>query len=161
MYTIAIGLVLTYLILYKLLFPRFFDEPISKLGQKSLFSLLIIVIISVANYLLIYYFLDIESGIGNRILHAFGGGFMTFLVCYLVVKDSRLPINKFQFFIISVLIVASLGIVNEIYEFILQNYFDVLAAATINDTWLDLISNSVGTLVASVCFVPFVNRKKS
>lgn len=154
------GFILTYFILYKILFPILFEKPLLPLGKGTILSFLIIIVLSLINYFFIISFLNIESGIGNRLLHAFGGAFIAFLVCFLVVKDGKLDISKFQFFIISLLMVTALGVVNEIYEFILQNYFDKIAAATVDDTWLDLISNTVGILVAGICFIPFINRKK-
>jgi hypothetical protein len=94
----------------------------------------------------------------NRVLHAYGGGFMAFLVCFLVVRDSKLSLTKFQFFIFSFLIVAALGVANEILEFFLQNYAGMIFSSHINDTWYDLMSNTIGSLIATVCFVPCIKK---
>lgn len=102
-----------------------------------------------------------DRGFGNRLLHAFGGGFLSFLICFLVVRDSGLKITRLQFFIFSLFVVTFLGVTNEIAEFFLQNYLAFHFADTINDTWLDLISNTVGALIGSVCFVPFIKSAKS
>ncbi|MBM3204789.1 hypothetical protein FJZ48_02295 [Candidatus Uhrbacteria bacterium] len=86
---------------------------------------------------------------------------MAYMVCFIAAKDSRVSISKFSFFVFSVLIVTGLGVANEIIEFIGQNYFHYLFAPHINDTWLDLISNTVGIAVGSACFVPFANFRKN
>ncbi len=82
---------------------------------------------------------------------------MAFMVCFLVVKDSKLPVTKFQFLIFSALIATALGVANELLEFFLQHYFGFISAASVTDTWLDLLSNTVGILLASICFVPFIS----
>lgn len=92
--------------------------------------------------------------LANRLLHAVGGGLMAFYICYLVAKDNKLPITKFQFFVISFLTVTSLGVANELLEGILQNRTSLEFAPTINDTWLDLASNTIGAMMGALWFVP-------
>jgi drug/metabolite transporter superfamily protein YnfA len=158
---ITIGLCLSYFILAEV-FYLFFEKQIGlkREVKRASFSLALIIVLSLAIYSLVFSIENVE--VGNRILHGFGGGFMAFLVCFLVVRDNKMPMTKTQFFILSSLFVTALGVTNEIVEFVFQNYFGqtLMAATTINDTWLDLVSNTAGLLIASVCFVPFVNRPK-
>jgi hypothetical protein len=93
--------------------------------------------------------------LGNRLLHIFGGGFLSFLICFFAVKDSELSISSFQFFSFSFLLVITLGVGNEILEFFLQNYAHFSFAQNVNDTWLDLISNAFGAIIAMACLTPF------
>jgi hypothetical protein len=135
-----------------------FGGEIKPINRKSYYSMILIFVLSIVVNFAVRYVPDIE--IGNRILHAVGGGFLTFLLCFLVVRDGEYKIGKAQFFIFSLLIVVFLGVINENIEFFLQHFFDYVAANSIDDTWLDLVSNSLGALIASLCFVPFINSKK-
>jgi glycopeptide antibiotics resistance protein len=92
----------------------------------------------------------------------FGGGFLSLLICFLATRNSKTSLSKFQFFIISSLIVSTMGVANEIIEFLLQNYtnLDFTFAQTINDTWLDLISNTIGALLGAILLTPFVRSRK-
>lgn len=154
---ITTSLCITYGLLY-LIFPIFFTNKTVQTSSRSIFSLGIIFLFSILGYAVAVTITDPE--LGNRILHGFGGGFMALLVCFLVVKDTNIQIRKFQFFLFSLLVVATLGVANEILEFFLQNYTDLVLAQSINDTWYDLISNSVGSFIAAVLFLPFIDNKR-
>lgn len=162
MYLLALtlGLCLVYFILF-FLFPYFFNGTLPNITSRALRSVVIILIASGLSFVIAGMIPDRE--LGNRVLHGLGGGWVAFLICFLAVKDSRLSITGFQFFILSALIVTALGVGNEILEFFVQQYFSfihfVFSVGPL-DTWLDLISNTVGILVGAVCFVPFINRKK-
>ncbi len=159
LYTITFGLCVSYFILF-FLFPYFFNGVRgARLSYKSLLSIVIICLISFVSCYIALRIHDKE--IGNRILHIFGGGFTAFLVCFLAARDSGIRLKKFQFFLFSFLVVIALGVLNEVIEFLLQYCFDIISAKTPVDTWLDLNSNIVGILIASVCFVPFISRKDS
>ncbi len=119
-------------------------------------------IVAIVVAMLIVVILVPDPALSNRIQHAFAGGFAAFLVCYLAVRDLNISINKFQFFVFSSLIVTALGVGNELAEFIFQEYIPIFPfqfAETPIDTWLDLVSNSVGVIVGALCFTPFINRK--
>ncbi|MDB5239366.1 MAG: hypothetical protein JWO00_701 [Candidatus Parcubacteria bacterium] len=154
--TITASLVAAYFILYAF-FPFFFGQKLERPGARSIISVLIIVILSFAGYAVVLHTRDLEMG--NRILHGFGGGFVAFLVCFLAVRDSRISITKFQFAVLGSLIVTGLGVANEIVEYFLQNYGGMVFLRTTNDTWLDLMSNTVGIIIALAVLVPFVGRK--
>lgn len=159
MYLVAItlSLCISYFTL-SFIFPFFLENRLLKIGLKSLVSIGLIFILSFLGYFIAFNIQDSE--LGNRFLHGFGGGFMALLVCFLVVKDSGLQIRKFQFIFLSLLTVTALGVANEILEFFLQNYAGMTFSTSVNDTWLDLISNTVGMLIAVISFTPFVNIKK-
>lgn len=154
---ITFGFCVSYFFLLFLL-PYFFDGTRKiRISYRSLISIIIICLVcyvSMASALSIH-----DKEIGNRLLHVFSGGFTAFLVCFLAVRDSGLKIRKFQFFLISFLIVTFLGVVNEVIEFFLQYYFNFISASRAIDTWLDLTSNIVGALIASICMVPFIPKK--
>lgn len=152
----TLSLCVTYFVIFNYS-PLFFNTSAVKISSKSFKSVAFIASLSLLGYLIAFNIPDLE--LSNRFLHGFGGGFMAFLVCFLAIKDSKLPIKKFQFFVFSILIVVTLGVANEILEFFLQNYFDVIASSSINDTWLDLISNIVGATIAGICFTQLINRE--
>ena len=138
------------------LFPYFFKNTHPALNRRSLYSILYIFLFSLLVYTVSFSLTD--QNLGNRIMHTFGGGFLAFFTCFLAVRDSQLRIGKFQFFLFSFLIVISLGVANEIMEFILQNHFNFIFSQTINDTWWDLTSNLIGALIASAILIPFIKK---
>ncbi len=140
------------------LYPYFFTGATAWPGRRAnLFSLLAII---VATFVIFSLVLNVSDPIlANRLQHALGGGFMAFFVCFLAATRSAISLSRFQFFCFSFLIVTALGVANEVLEFFLQNYFGLHFASAVNDTWLDLISNVIGALVASIIFVPFVRKK--
>lgn len=156
LFSVTLSLCLAYFILYFFL-PKFFNIKLQKIEIHSLFSVAIIFIVSLVGYFI--YFLIPDAELSNRFLHGFGGGFMAFLVCFLVVRDLKMPINKFQFAVISILIVTALGVANELLEFFLQVFAGFTFAPDVNDTWLDLLSNTVGIIIAAFAFTPLVNKK--
>jgi hypothetical protein len=150
---LAAGMGLGYLALLYL-FTYFFTGRLPTLGPRSFYTALGVVVLSLAGYGVSFSYPDPE--IGNRILHAFGGGFLAFLMCFLVWRETKLPITIFQFTVFSALIVTAMGVGNEMLEFFLQNYRDLLFARDPNDTWLDLISNTVGLAIAAGLLLPFM-----
>lgn len=159
MYLLALtlGMCFSYFILLYLFFAFFKNEqPLFR--RESLYSVVLIAFFSILTFIASVIIPDRQ--LANRFLHAIGGGFLSFLICFLVVRDSKLRLSRFQFFIFSALVVTAMGVANEVLEFFLQNYFHFTFSKTINDTWLDLLSNSVGILIAALLFTPFVGRKK-
>jgi hypothetical protein len=152
---ITVSLCLVYFV-FCFLYPYFFRQPISPLKPRIFISLAIIIAVSVLVHLISFNITNQE--ISNRLLHGLGGGFLGYLICFLVVRDGKLNITKFQFFVFSFLLVTALGVGNEIIEFIIQNHLHLIFAPNINDTWLDLVSNTVGTLFGAVLFTPFIKR---
>jgi len=116
-----------------------------------------ILALSLAVYAISMSIEDIETG--NRIIHAFGGGFLAYMACYLAARDTGLHVSKIRFFIFCFMLVMTLGIFNEVVEYVMQNHFHFTAAPNVNDTWLDLISNIVGTLIAAIWLTPRLRSK--
>jgi ABC-type Co2+ transport system permease subunit len=149
---ITLAMCIGYFILLAVL-PLFFAQKITRPKKNQLIPLVYIILFSTLAYAVSFLIQDIE--LGNRFLHIFGGGFLGFFVCFLATRNSGVHVNKFQFFMFGALIVLVLGIANELLEFILQNYWGFIMSISVNDTWLDLASNSVGVILASIFFVPF------
>lgn len=152
-FLIASGFCVVYAFLY-LLFPLFFTGSRAPANKRSLLSIACIIFIWIGVWHISGQIPDLDWS--NRFLHVFGGGFLSSLICFLVVLDSKLSITKFRFFVFSFLIVLSLGVANEILEYFLQEFTSLSFANTANDTWMDLISNTVGALIALVCLAPFI-----
>jgi hypothetical protein len=151
--SVTIGLSVAYLFLY-FLFPLFFNSKLPQLTNRSFLSIFYIGALSFISYFISFQVSD--PWLSNRLLHTLGGGLLSFVTCFLAIKDSKLSIGKFQFFLLSFLIVIALGVGNEIIEFFLQNYFHFTFAQTVNDTWLDLINNIVGALIGAILLTPFI-----
>jgi len=157
MYFVAltVALSLSYFILH-ILFNLFFQGEFVAIPARAPRSVLYIAILSVIAYAISFSISNVE--LSNRVLHAFGGGFVSFFVCYRVVNDAKTPITKFQFFIFSALVVIAMGVANEILEFFLQNYSHFVFSRNPNDTWLDLISNTIGVLIGGFALTPFLRK---
>lgn len=91
---------------------------------------------------------DLE--LGNRILHALGGGFLVVFICARAARDMHLHIRPLQFVIFATLVATALGVGNELAEFALQYSGLRVFARSVDDTWLDLASNTVG-IIAGLC----------
>ena len=118
---ISFGFFLVYSFLFYL-FPLFFKNTLPSYKNLSFSSYFLILSICIVAFIASFSVKDLD--LSNRILHTFGGGFVTFFVCFLVVKDTNLQISRFQFFVFSFLVTVSLGAANEILEYFLQNYLN-------------------------------------
>jgi hypothetical protein len=147
----------TYLLLFYL-FPIFFNQPTSTPTVRSLKYILIIISLRIITHFISFSIPN--EALGNRFLHGFGGGFLVIVMCFLIVRDTKVQISRFQFFLFAFLIATALGVANEILEFALQNTTSFIFAPTINDTWLDLVSNTVGALLGLCVFFPAIKGKK-
>ncbi|MDQ2933220.1 MAG: hypothetical protein M3Q80_02460 [bacterium] len=154
---VTFGLCFVYLFL-EYVFNLFFEKHLVHLSKRSIGSVAVIVFVSFLGYFLVSLIPDIETS--NRLLHMFGGGFLGMMVCFLVVKDSCIHITRFQFFVFSFFVVTALGVSNEIMEFVLHRYFGLEFATHVTDTSLDLISNTIGIIIGSIAFTPFVKNDK-
>ncbi|MEK7621737.1 MAG: hypothetical protein AAB415_01020 [Patescibacteria group bacterium] len=132
--------------------PAFFNQArecwgVSSSRHRAVQSIALIIAVSIGSLLLSSSVVDPEWS--NRLQHALGGGFVSAVVCFLAFRDSGLlaKVGRTRFAVSSFFLVIALGVFNEVAEFILQNYFDLRFASTINDTWLDLISNIVGLIL--------------
>ncbi len=125
--------------------------------KRRLCSLVTLVVASAIGYTLAFQIADEE--LSNRVTHALGG-FFSVTLGYLVVRDFGFVFSKIAFLVLVGLIATALGVGNEILEYFLQNHLAYISADNINDTWLDLISNTVGIAVAALILTPFVSGGK-
>jgi hypothetical protein len=154
LFSITAGMCISYFALHWVFATFFKSRLLPTQSPFSLMSLGIIVLLSLASYALAGWVSNPE--LSNRLLHMLGGGFLAMATCFLVVRDSQFIVSRTQFLLLSFLVVMALGVGNEIVEFVLQNYFYWKFAQTVNDTWLDLISNLLGALAGGVVFTPWV-----
>ncbi len=154
---IGIGMCISYVVIAEV-YWLFFVGSLAPLRRRSLLSIVLIFLFCAAAFTVSLMIPDKEFG--NRVLHALGGGFVAFFVCFRAVRDTRLPITRFQFFILGALTVTAMGVGNELLELLLQTTLGFFFSQNPYDTWLDLLSNTVGILVAAAVMVPFVPKKK-
>ncbi|MDB5266221.1 MAG: hypothetical protein JWN89_36 [Parcubacteria group bacterium] len=157
--SLLFGISFAYPILYLVslfLVAYFFEQRIPKLDfHRACLSIVTILILNFFSALIVESF---DGALANRIQHGLCGGFLALVVCFLAIRDSKVVINKFQFFVFTALVVTALGVGNEILEFVLQHYLGFVMSTTIEDTWLDLISNSIGIILAASITVPFLKK---
>lgn len=138
--------------------PWFFKEPLRRPGKQSVISLaLILILMGVITWVVF----SIPSEFwGNRIQHAFGGGFLMLFVCVRAFHDSGTRIDPIRFFLIAGMLVTTLGVASEIIEFFFQMTTPLVFADSIYDSWLDLLSNAVGATLGGLVFAPFISSRK-
>jgi hypothetical protein len=153
--SVLVGICILYIVFF-FLFQKLFgkNEKISRLKKRSFASIALLVITSVVVYVVSYYVIP-DRELGNRFLHAFGGGFTLFLMCLLAMRDADVMISRKIFFITCFIVVTVFGTCNEIIEIILQYYTDFLFSPTLFDVALDITSNTLGFFIASLCLVRF------
>lgn len=151
----AIGLGVSYFLL-SFVFSRFFSQPLTNKSLKKLYPVSIIVILSLIISAISH---EMPVGPDNRFLHALGGGWMMVLVCFLAIKNLQFGISRFQFILVSALTATAFGVANELLEFFLENYFGLIANVSLNDTWLDLLSNTAGITFALLVLTPFCKQR--
>jgi uncharacterized membrane protein YjdF len=156
LFAITLGLVVTYLVLLNFL-PTFFGKPRHGIHWGSYKSMIGIMLLSFVGYWITTHIDDSE--LANRFLHAYGGGFVAFFMCFCAVRDAHRGISRLQLATFAFLMVGMLGIINEIAEYILHAYGHLVFVEDIFDTSLDLIANTVGSIVALVLLTPLHNRK--
>ena len=152
---LTLGFVVSYFIL-AFVFSLFFEKQTKPGLKKVISSLVSILVLS----LVTQYIASVipNPDIANRFLHSVAGGVLALFVCFIVVRDFNFKINKIQFFIFAILLVTALGVVNELAEFICHHFFGQIMADSIEDTWLDLVSNTAGALVSAFILVPFIKK---
>ncbi len=153
---LTIGMCASYLALLHL-FPLFFGQKMPRVGAQTLLSIPLVAVASLIIFLLAYSIPDPQ--LSNRVLHAFGGGFLSFWLCFFAMRNSGTLIIRFQFIVFSILVVTTLGVCNEILEFILHRYAGFVFSMDPLDTWLDLVSNTVGLTIAAILVWPFLTRR--
>ncbi len=151
---VAVGLCLMYIVLY-FLYQIVFGRALRGMKKHSFRSMLMILVLSAVIYIVSFYVIP-DKVLGNRFLHAFGGGFVVFFICLSAVRDAKLRIGNKALFISAFMVVTLLGLMNEAVEIFLQQHIHYLFAPSAMDTLLDLVSNTVGFLIASVSLVRII-----
>jgi uncharacterized membrane-anchored protein len=162
MYIISIAplLCLTYLILLRF-YPHLFNQPRRETSIHRIWTVCAIILAVETVFFSISFSLGSNVGIGNRLLHAMGGGFTAFLVSYFATRDSGVQLTRIQFFIISALVVTALGVGNELAEFFFQETIGTISAQSTIDTWQDLLSNTIGLILAASIFTPLHKKSRN
>ena len=155
LFSAAIGLGASYFLL-SFIFSKFFSQPLAIEKLKKLKPVCIIVVLSLVISAISH---EMPVGPDNRFLHALGGGLMVVLVCFLAIKNLQFGISRFQFIVVSALTATAFGVGNELLEFFLENYFGLIANVSLNDTWLDLLSNTVGIIFALLVLTPLYKQR--
>lgn len=96
----------------------------------------------------------------NRFQHAFWGGFLIVFILFLSQKVSKVTLTKFQFISLGILFATLFWVWNEVLEYFLQEYFDMIFTYHLYDTWLDLISNTVWAIIWVSVFSLFLQKNK-
>lgn len=152
-------LIIAYIIAYywlALWFQYFFNEK-KTLKYKFYHS----VIIALFYFAVVLWITFIPNEIiGNRLLHAVWGWFITIIITFFSLKASQIKITKFQFIFLWFFISTTLWVLNELAESLWQNIFNYPFSTYINDTWFDLWSNTIGAIIWLLVFVWFVGKKK-
>ena len=141
--------ILAYTFLYislRLFLPWFFEVKRQKFGVETLVSLA--VILSFVFFTLVVANIVIGGELGNRIQHAFAGGFAAYMTYFFALKDSKIKLPFLKIAVFGFFLVTTLGVLNELAEFSAQHFLGLTFATTIEDTWLDLASNTFGILIS-------------
>lgn len=125
----------------------FFSGKLPRFGRESVRSIVILAVLIAAVFAVVAFIPDVD--LGNRFQHAVGGGVLGVVLCFLVFRDQRIRVKRFQFFVWCVLIVMALGVGNELFEFLAQSFSTMIFADNPLDTWRDLASNMAGIAVAA------------
>jgi len=145
-----------YLGLYFLM-PFLLGQRPASLTRRSLYSIFLIIGLSVLVSCMARSIAD--PVIANRILHALGGGFLAFLTCVLATRDARVNVDRGRFILLALLIVTALGVGNELAELALQSLTKFPFTDSLIDTWLDLLSNTTGALIA-IPLIPLLYKNR-
>lgn len=146
-------IVISYAVLFVAV-PWFFKQSHVAITKRSLWSIVSIILLIAGISLIIF---NVQSEFwGNRIQHCFAGGFLMTFVLFRVIKDTGVRLDPVRFFLMSGMLVTTLGVTSEMLEFFLQTTTHLVFAESINDTWWDLLSNAVGATIGGLLFAPFI-----
>lgn len=159
LFLVVFGLVGLYVFLFFAL-PSFFSQNVLSWKQLSSGSMLLVGILSLTITVLTACFPS--EWWGNRFEHAVGGGVVCSLVFLLAIRDSKTMLSQYRYIVMSVLVVTFFGVCNELVELVGQAMYPstLIFSATVYDTWLDLLSNMVGTASAAI-FVFFLEETQT
>lgn len=96
--------------------------------------------------------IDLNDGLGNRLLHGLGGGGTIAILLLSVLVRSTRPISFLGKCFLLLAVVSIAGVANEVLECILDMLGLGMFSENRTDTWYDLISNTIGAFV----FIPLL-----
>ncbi len=152
---VTFGLLAVYVALLR--YPHVLFHASMKSSSPVFSSLMCIVVLSGVGYGIVEYIPDYE--LGNRFLHAYGGGFMVTLVALLAVRDGGFPFTRLNTVFFTLVLVTLLGTVNELAEYALTHLIAMEFLTSFEDTWRDLASNTTGAVIGLLTIPYFINRK--
>ena len=156
MFVLLSGMSVMYVLLYAYL-QALLNQKRDKLNLfKIIRAVLIIFVFGWAVFFGTGYMTGTEFA--NRILHAVGGGVLAFVAYYMAVIDADIKMCSIQFFLLGFLLVSTLGVVNELFELMLDIYTGISFAPHRLDTWFDLLSNTVGIIVSGIFLTALRHR---
>jgi len=86
----------------------------------------------------------------NFIQHAVGGGVAVSFVAIYLIKNFRQKFEIFDYFLFQLVfvfaLVSMLGVINELFEFVLDTYKIGVFSSDRYDTWYDLVANTSGAM---------------
>ncbi len=142
------------------LLPLFFEGEFRRVynTKKILQSLVVVFILSFALSSLTVFFPT--SFWADRIQHAIGGAGVLMLTWYLALKAASISVSRPTFFVLGFLIVTTLGVGYELLEFLGEMTTSFVFQTSQYDTWLDLLSNTVGALVSGAILMQLISEKE-
>ena len=96
--------------------------------------------------------INVDDGLGNRLLHGLGGGGTVAILLTSVLVRSTRPLSFLGKCFLLLAVVSIAGVANEVLECTLDMLGLGIFSADRTDTWYDLISNTIGAFV----FVPLL-----
>lgn len=81
------------------------------------------------------------------------------MTMFLSLRDAKVNVSFWKSAILVFLLTTTFGVFNEILEFIGQKYTTIVFANSIEDTWLDLTSNTIGILIGIFISLLFINKR--
>lgn len=98
-----------------------------------------------------------DTGIGNILLHAIGGGVAASCLFEYIRRVYRVAVTPLQEVVLLFFFVSGFGVANELLEFLLQSVSGMRFSLSPVDTWLDLLANTCGALAG---WMVFLSRRK-
>ena len=152
----AIAFFLAFLLLF-LLLPPFLNHKSTPLNTRAF---VLAGVFGIAIFSIHLIGINVENVFwGNRFLHV-AGAILVFLLFFTVVRMTRTPMKRIQFFVFGFLLTTTLGVANEVAEFGGQALLGIEFATSIYDTWFDLLSNAVGAGLVGIVSSLFLNEEK-
>lgn len=138
--------------------PRLLNQGTPRVSIHSLVSIFILSL-ALSSFSMVFP----EWEFGNRLQHALGGGALVVFLLYRALRDTHIALRPLQFIVLGVLVASTLGVGYELLEFLGEVSTPLSFQTNSYDTWLDLLSNTVGALGAAsiLAYLLSTERKAS